>query len=99
MGILIYLIIGGLAAHRLAEIVVVDNIFMGVRGFFNAPQRPIWVKESIGDLVNCVHCAGVWICAPIAYFIIHHNPIADGVILFFALAGLQSIISNKLGRK
>ena len=98
MGILAYLIIGGLAAFRLAELIVIDDIAMGIRGWFSAPQRPQWVRSSIGGAINCVHCAGFWICIPIAYFLLVHNPVTDAILFFCALAGLQSIISNKLGR-
>lgn len=106
MGILPYLIIGALAAFRLAELIVIDNgpfdIFVRIRGYLYQEQIPLPEKNrflsAISPTFQCVHCLGLWISIPItcAYFV--HNFYLDGFILYLAIAGLQSILSHNFGR-
>jgi NADH:ubiquinone oxidoreductase subunit H len=106
MGIFIYLILGSLAAFRLAELLIVDSgpfdSLARFRGWLYQEQVILPNKNRILSAISptfqCVHCLGMWICVPLtlAYYI--HNFYLDAFILYLAMCGLQSILSHNLGR-
>lgn len=98
---LIILILCALATFRLAEMFVLDDgpfdVFVDMRGWAHkAPDEGRSVRRMLAGALTCVHCAGVWIALPFAIFF--SNTVASFILLWFAIAGLQSIIANKLGR-
>ena len=96
---IIWLILSALAAHRVAELCVIDDgpfeIFIELRGW-SAHRNPI--LKTIGGALTCVHCTGIYVSALFAVFYFVQNVYTIGIILLFAIAGLQSILSGKLGR-
>lgn len=102
MGIFVYLILGGLAAFRMAELLIIDNgpfdVFANLRGWvFQVPYRSKF-RETLSAMFQCVHCLGFWLCLPLTCIYYLHNFYLDFVLLFFAMAGLQSILAHKVGR-
>ncbi len=98
------LIFATLATFRLAEMLVVDDgpfeIFINLRGWLDKPRAGSMLVYHLRNLarglVTCAHCAGVWISLLFS-FVFTHSPI-DFFVFWFAVAGLQSILLNKLGR-
>lgn len=102
MDILIWLVICSLATFRLTEMLVVDDgpfeIFISLRGWFAAaPDDTKSIRRMISNGLACVHCTGVWI-AFLFTFTLHVLSITEFMAFWFAIAGLQSIFSCKLGR-
>lgn len=97
---IIWLILSALAAHRVAELFVIDDgpfeIFVELRGW-SARSNPI--LKTIGGAFTCVHCTGLYVSTLFAVFYFVQNVFTFGIILLFAIAGLQSILSGKLGRR
>lgn len=106
MGILSYVILAALAAFRLAELFVVDNgpfdVFVHLRGYLFQegvpPPQVSRIRRKIGGVFQCVHCLGLWLCIPLTLIYYIHNFYLDTVIIYLAIAGLQSIFAHNLGR-
>lgn len=106
MGIFVYLILGGLAAFRITEMLVVDDgpydIFARFRGYVSQVSVPLPEKSkvltNISSVFQCVHCMGLWVSIPIIVTYYIHNFYTAAFILYFALAGLQSVLARRFGR-
>jgi len=94
-----WLVLSAIAAHRVAELFVLDDgpfeIFIELRGWSVHPNP---ILKTIGSALTCVHCTGIYVSALFAVFYFVQNVYTVGIILLFAIAGLQSIVSGKLGR-
>ena len=49
-------------------------------------------KGSLGKLLNCVKCAGIWIAIPFAFFV--NGNWIDLVVVWLALAGVTALIDE-----
>lgn len=104
---IIFIILAALAAFRLAELLVYDSgpfiyvkgeplyIFEYFRGW--AFYHP-WLFRNIGEALACVHCTGLYISAFFSIPLFIESPF-NGLLSFLAIAGLQSILANRLGRR
>ena len=98
---LIILILCALATFRLAEMFVLDDgpfdVFVDMRGWAHkAPDEGRSFRRMLAGALTCVHCAGVWIALLFAFFF--SDSVVNFFVLWLAIAGLQSILANKLGR-
>ena len=103
MDILIRLLFCGLAAFRLAEMLVIDDgifdIFANLRGWFNkAPLNSKGLRRTIANGLQCVYCTGVWMSILLVPTFYITTPATDFILLTFAVAGVQSILAKRLGR-
>lgn len=91
--------LSALASFRIAELLVIDDgpfeIFVYFRGWANS-SNPI--LKNTGQVLNCVHCTGIYVSATFTMLYFFPNTYTLAVLIFFAVAGLQSIIARKLGR-
>lgn len=106
MVILVWLLLGSLMAFRLAELLVVDDgpfdVFVSLRGWANRAPRDNGIRRNLANVLECAHCAGLWISISIGIvFYFESSPsvsFIEAVLLAFSIAGLQSILANKVGR-
>jgi hypothetical protein len=98
-----YLVIYALAVFRLSEMLVIDDgmfdVFINIRGWFNKAPAGNGLRRTIANGLQCVHCVGVWFALLFSFCIFFPTPVTDFIITVLAVSGLQSIISNNLGRK
>lgn len=105
MEILVHVLLFALAAFRLAELIVIDDgpfdIFLNLRGMHTKTKFDNSLRRQFVNILICVHCAGFWISIffGVAYYFIFHPPILIGIAFPFAVAAVQSIFANKLGRQ
>jgi len=110
MDTLTRLIVCALAVYRLSEMIVVDNgpfgVFVEMRGWLQRSVLDDENKTALGGIrrelfngVTCVYCIGIWLAFVFAFLFYFQNNFTDFVIIFLAIAGLQSIIATKLGRQ
>jgi hypothetical protein len=110
MDTLTRLIVCALAVYRLAEMIVIDNgpfgVFVEMRGWLQRGALDGANKTALGSIrremfngVTCVYCVGVWFAFVFAFLFYFQNIFTDFLIIFLAIAGLQSIVSTKLGRQ
>jgi hypothetical protein len=96
------LIVCGLASFRLAELVVVDDgpfdVFMNLRGWASRPPTDTRIRGTLAGILNCVHCAGLWLAIVTGILYATGNDILHLVLFILAIAGLQSILAKHLGR-
>jgi len=101
MDILVRLIICALAVFRLAELFVIDSgpfdVFMNLRGSFNRVPFDNSLRRNIANLLLCVHCTGFWLAFMFGLFFA--SSFANYILFSLAIAGLQSIFANSLGRQ
>lgn len=57
------------------------------------------VRQEIFTGITCVYCVGIWFAFIFALLFYCENIVTDFFIVFLAIAGLQSILATKLGRK
>lgn len=60
-----------------------------------------WISKGrrwFYDGATCVYCVGVWFAFAFAFLFYFNNIVTDFIIIFLAIAGLQSILATKLGR-
>ena len=79
----------------------------GLKIYVNNVKAQRWIDGRVG-LVNirreifsgitCVYCVGVWFAFIFAFLFYFQNVWTDLLIIFLAIAGLQSILATKLGR-
>ena len=92
------IVLSALAVFRLAELFVYDDgpfyVFTDLRGWSLLSNR--WLR-TIGQALNCVHCTGLYLSAlfAIPFFL---QSLYSGLLAWFAIAGIQSILSNRFGR-
>ena len=89
-----------LTTFRLAEMLVIDDgpfdVIMNLRGWLCQPNAGS-LRKTIGNLFQCVHCAGFWLAFALTFTLPYHSLIEFG-IYFLSIAGLQSVIAIQLGR-
>jgi hypothetical protein len=101
---IVWLIFSALATFRLAEMFVIDDglfdVFANLRGWANNTPFDNGIRRNISTLLSCVHCIGIWfsIIFGVAFYIINGVTIFDAFVFTFAVAGLQSLLSNNFGR-
>ena len=95
-----WFILSALAAFRIARMLVIDDgpfgIFMNLRGWSISSNV---LLRNIGNALSCVHCAGLYISAIFAVGYFFQNVYLLGILLAFAIAGLQSFMASLLGSK
>lgn len=97
-----WLIMSALGAFRLSELVALDDgpfdILNTLRGWAFSNNV---LKKTIAGAMNCVHCAGLWISFGfgLIYYFYNHASWLESLLFAFAVAGLQSILASRLGRK
>lgn len=93
-----------LVAFRLAELLVIDSgpfdVFTSLRGWANRAPFNNGLRRNLANVLTCVHCAGLWISLAlgVAYHFTHDAPVLYSILFALAVAGLQSLIANNLGR-
>ena len=107
LSILEFLVLG-LAAYRAANVLSTEVITKPLRSpFVDEVQQDGKVVEkpkpagfigSIGLLIYCPSCTGVWIAAAFTYGFVFWPTATFTVALFFALSGMERIISTTLAR-
>lgn len=90
---LLVLIIVALAAYRLTRLLTDDAILDGPRNwiFTHAPPK-------IGELLNCVHCTGVWVGVVCVALVLLFPFVGPRVLLFAAIPGAVSLLAARDGR-
>jgi hypothetical protein len=99
----------GLAAYRAANVLSTEVITKPLRSpFVDEVQaedgkvvekpKPAGFMGSIGLLIYCPSCTGVWIAAVFTYGFVFWPTATFTVALFFALSGMERIISTTLAR-
>lgn len=100
------LILLGLASARLMDIIVTDEIMMWLREPFVQKEeveiagrkvtvssgRGEGLRRSIGEMLSCPWCVGVWVSAGLAYLYFLVPRAIWLFILVFAIAELGSLI-------
>lgn len=111
----LWLVLSALFVFRFAELLVVDDgpfdIFFRLRTwtgmydfapgdgspYYNANRAQVF----LGKILECVHCAGVWLAAPVSAGVAWAfglNPL-EWFVMWLAMAGTQSAIESVAGRK
>lgn len=83
-------ILMALAVQRLVRLFTYDSMTRFIRGWF-ADADPRSLMGTLGELVNCPWCTGLW-CALLVGFFYFATPIAWYAILVLALASVGSFI-------
>jgi hypothetical protein len=100
---ILFFILGTFAAFRLAEMVAIDEgpfkIFFELRSWANDSPMNNGFKRNLSDAITCVHCAGLYFAFGIVLGYLIHPKIASLIIFPLAIAGLQSMMANRLGRQ
>jgi hypothetical protein len=98
----------GLAAYRAANVLSTEVITKPLRSpFVDEIQqdgkvvekpKPAGFLGSMGLLIYCPSCTGVWIAAVFTYAFVFWPTATFTVAVFFALSGMERIISTTLAR-
>lgn len=87
-----------LAIFRLVRLFTYDSITAFIRDWFVGAD-PVTFRGSLGTLINCPWCTGLWFSLVIVFFYFF-SPVAWYAILVLALAALASflqLLSNLIG--
>ena len=101
----LYLLVYSLIAFRLTELLVIDDgmfdVFVNIRGWFNRAPFDNSLRRNISNALACVHCTGLWIsfALGVVYYYTGDVTITSAILFSIAVAGMQSILANKLGRQ
>jgi O-antigen ligase len=98
------LLVFGLAAYRIADIIANEQVTKVIRAPFvnvkeeagkevETPKRRGW-KETMGSLLYCPSCVGVWVAAFLVYLYIFAPELSWLVVAVFALSALERIFQN-----
>lgn len=94
-----------LAVYRIANIVSNEQVTRVIRAPFveqetqedgkvtETPKRRGF-KHTIGSLLYCPSCVGVWVAATLTYMVIFFPFVAWVVVVVFALSGLERIFTT-----
>lgn len=94
-------ILAALSCYRLAQLVTLDDgpgdVFAWLREKAGAYQygndgRPF---TSIGRLMACPFCIGIWAALPCAMMALQHNAASDVILAIFGIAGAQAALQGK----
>lgn len=76
--------------------------------YVDGVETPRWISRGrlwFSDLrheifsgITCVYCVGMWLSLVFTILFYIQNIYVDSIIIFLAIAGLQSIFAKKLGR-
>jgi hypothetical protein len=102
-------IVFGLATYRIAQIIANERVTSVVRApFVNVKDeggeqeeevpKPRGIRETLGTLLYCPSCVGVWAAAFLAYLAIIDFGIALIVAIIFALSACERIMTTVLDR-
>jgi hypothetical protein len=101
---LLDLILYSLVCFRLSEMLVIDDgpfdAIAELRGWFNRAPFDNSLRRNIANALSCVYCTGVWVAfgLGVVYHLTHESGIIQSLIFSLAVAGLQSVLSDKFGR-
>jgi hypothetical protein len=103
MSDILSLVLYALVAFRLAELLVIDNgpfdVFASLRGWANRAPFNNGLRRNLANILTCVHCSGFWISLALgAIFYFTNGSVVFSILFAFAVAGLQSLLANNLGR-
>jgi hypothetical protein len=79
-----------LATFRLTRLVCYDIIFAFLRDFLTTYEKGSFFG-TLGALVHCPWCAGLWFAAAVTFFYFL-TPIAWFFVLVLAIAGIASVL-------
>jgi hypothetical protein len=97
-------ILAALAVYRVAMFTREDgpfNVFANVRAYLGRQVREIEggavhnVNWTLAEISNCPHCIGVWLALLFAPAVIWPSFVTDVILLFLAIAGLQSYLTGR----
>lgn len=101
MSTIVLFAVCGLATFRLAEAVVFDDgpfeMLINLRGWLFASPENQPLRRALSDVTACIHCAGFWIALPMI-FMVRATSILEFFVFWFAVAGIQSVLSTAFGR-
>lgn len=93
----------GLATFRIADIIANEQITQAVRApFINVAKengeeievpKPYGIRQTIGALIYCPSCVGVWVAAGLVYLFVFAPNVAWVVTVIFALSALVEFLS------
>lgn len=97
MSDLVRWILAALAVFRLAELVALDDgpgrVFARLRAW--AGCHPVdAVRETLGALVQCPYCVGVWAAAVCAVLVLWPSRVGDIALAALGLAGAQAFLEE-----
>jgi hypothetical protein len=101
------ILLWGLAVYRIANIVSNEQVTRVLRapfidqqetgsGHIEETPRPAGLKHTIGSLLYCPSCVGVWASALIVYLLLFAPTIGWVAVVLFALSGVERIVSAVL---
>lgn len=94
-----WITLSALAGFRIAELLVIDEGPFGVFTYFRGfSMRSNPILKTIGQALNCVHCTGLYVSALFGALYFFQSLPVFAVLVIFSIAGVQSVISNRLGR-
>lgn len=100
------MLVFGLATYRIANVVSNERITKVVRAPFVDTRldgdkvveepKPQGLRSTVGQLLYCPSCTGIWIATALAYgFVFAHN-VAWFVAIIFALSSVERILTSSL---
>ncbi len=98
------LVIFGLATYRIANIVANEQVTKVIRAPFvdiavkdgeevEVPKKR-GLKQTIGSLLYCPSCMGVWVAAFITHLMVFVPIVGITISWIFALSAVERIVSN-----
>jgi len=95
-------LLAALAVYRLSELVAYDAGPFGIIRRFrawlaNESMGLDALRETLGDLVHCPYCLGVWFAAGIAPLALWPTAGGDVALAALGLAGAQSLLTAMTG--
>ncbi len=95
----------GLAVFRIANIVADEPVTRAIRapfveqeakegGRIEETPKKRGLQHTIGSLLYCSSCVGVWVAAGITYMMVFFPLVAWVVIVIFAISGLERILAS-----
>lgn len=99
------MVVFGLATYRIANIVSNEQVLKVLRAPFirvkdeeDGGQQELpregGIRNTVGTLLYCPSCVGVWVAALITYLFVFTPTIAWIVVVVFALSAVERIITN-----
>lgn len=89
------------ACYRLTGLIVYDKgpfgLFKRLRAYLGMHHVPL-VRQNLGSLVNCPYCVGVWMAILGLAVVLFPSLVADGILLWLAIAGGQDFLQSMTGR-
>jgi hypothetical protein len=97
----------GLATYRIANIVANEQVTKVFRApFINVKKepddseeeipKPTGIKGTIGTLLYCPSCVGVWVATMFAYLLLLETNVAWFIAIAFALSAMERIFTESI---